>query len=220
VKFYLLCDAVNLPMVRRVHSAAGAAAFAVFALVGPCAVNAFRVPPIDRSEPEAANPDSPDLSRSGARRELQDYVNACPSCPDERVYWPESPINVCDTNCDSDASGSLSYSCDEQCEILYSCDTQTTQEWGCDSGDSVGDRCNEPFVTSSANYMLPPLAVPRLRPPPPLMPPLPGSIHGRVVVVVVSPKMFTTTARSLIQNCMMARVTTTARQAVLPLDSP
>ena len=30
---------------------------------------------------------------------------------------------------------------------------QTTQEWGCDSGDSVGDRCNEPFVTSSANYI-------------------------------------------------------------------
>ena len=191
------------------HSVAGAAVIAFLALVGPCAT--FHVPPIDGHEPEAANPDSPDLSRSGARRELQDYYNACPQC-DGRS------INVCDTNCDAEVG--VSTSCDEQCEILYSCDVQTTQEWGCDSGDSVGDRCNEPFVTSSANYMLPPLAVPRLRPPPPLMPPLPGSIHGRVVVVVVSPKMFTTTARSLIQNCMMARVTTTARQAVLPLDSP
>ena len=46
------------------HSvAAGVAAFVAFALVGPC--TAFRVPPIDRYEPEAANPDSPDLSRSG-----------------------------------------------------------------------------------------------------------------------------------------------------------
>ena len=129
------------------HGAADAAAFALFALValvGPCA--AFRVPPIDRHEPEADNSDSSDLSRSGARRELQDNPNPCPSCPDERVYWPESPINVCDTNCDAEFG--VSTSCDEQCEILYSCDSNS-----CNLGDSVGDRCNEPFITSNANYI-------------------------------------------------------------------
>ena len=89
---------VSAPMICR-------NAFALFALVRPCAT--FRVPPIDRYEPEADNSDSSDLSRSGARRELQDNPNPCPSCPDERVYWPESPINICDTNCDSDALGSM-----------------------------------------------------------------------------------------------------------------